>query len=381
MAKILVVDDVLVNRKLICKLVKKLDSSVELYEAGNGNDALKLIDKVEFSVIVMDVMMPQLNGIEALEIIKNEKNLLNTSIIICSAVNDVDSIQKALDLGALDYFTKPLNTEQIKVTIPLKIKNAIAFYENKKQLIQYNEMFKAQMQLAEEVQRSTIIESVESTSIKMDSKYIPCDEIGGDMFAIKQVSNKTWFIIADITGHGVAAAMMSMMIKVVFNYSVTEYLKPSEVLNALNRTLFEIFPKTFPPLITAFAGFIQENKLCYANAGHPYPIFYKKNENKVVYLEQPSFALGFDENTEYEDIDFKVSKNDFILLFTDGLYDIGKAEKYNIKYDVKLFIEDYLQKMNGDKEGMLDEIVNHFKTVDEDGFDDDVAVVSIEKVF
>lgn len=381
MAKILVVDDVLVNRKLICKLVKKLDSSVELYEAGNGKDALKLIDKVEFSVIVMDVMMPQLNGIEALEIIKNEKNLLNTSIIICSAVNDVDSIQKALDLGALDYFTKPLNTEQIKVTIPLKIKNAITFYENKKQLIQYNEMFKAQMQLAEEVQRSTIIESIESTSIKMESKYIPCDEIGGDMFAIKQVSNKTWFIIADITGHGVAAAMMSMMIKVVFNYSVTEYLKPSEVLNALNRTLFEIFPKIFPPLITAFAGFIQENKLCYANAGHPYPIFYKKNENNVAYLEQPSFALGFDENTEYEDIDFKVSKNDFILLFTDGLYDIGKTEKYNIKYDVKSFIEDYLQKMNGDKEGMLDEIVNYFETVDEDGFDDDVAVVSIEKVF
>ncbi len=381
MAKVLVVDDVQVNRKLICTIVKNLDSSVEIYESGNGKDALRLMEKVEFGVVILDVMMPKLNGIEVLEIIKKERALLNTSVIICSAVNDIKSVQKALDLGALDYFTKPLNTEQIKVTLPLKIKNAISFYEQKKQLIQYNEMFKTQMQLAEEIQRATIIDFLESSSVKMDSRYIPCNEIGGDMFAIKQVDNKNWFIISDITGHGVAAAMMSTMIKVVFNYSVVLSSRPSEVLSALNNTLFEIFQKVEPPLITAFIGFLEGDILYYANAGHPYPIFFKHKNKKAHYLEQPSFALGFMEDSEFEDAEFLMEKNDFLMLYTDGLYDIGKADEYNNQMDIKLFIESYFNSNQRIETEMLDDIIEYSKKNNEDGFDDDVAVVSIEKIY
>lgn len=380
MAKVLVVDDVLVNRKLICTIVKNLASNIEIYEAGNGRDALNLMEKFEFGLVILDVMMPKLNGIEVLEIMKKERELLNTSVIICSAVNDITSVQKALDLGALDYFTKPLNTEQIKVTLPLKIKNAISFYEQKKQLIQYNEMFKTQMQLAEEIQRATIIDFLESPSVKMDSRYIPCNEIGGDMFAIKQVNNRNWFIISDITGHGVAAAMMSTMIKVVFNYSVVSSSKPSEVLTALNNTLFEIFQKVEPPLITAFIGFLEGDTLYYANAGHPYPIFFENKNKKAYYLEQPSFALGFMENSLFENITFKMDKNDFLMLYTDGLYDIGKSDRYDDEMDIKQFVEYYFELKQNNNTEILDDIITYFKKFNEEGFDDDVAVVYIEKI-
>ena len=330
--------------------------------------------------MILDVMMPQMNGIEVLEIIKNERKLLNTSVIICSAVNDIESVQKALDLGALDYFTKPLNTEQIRVTLPLKIKNSISFYEHKKQLIQYNEMFRTQMQLAEEIQRATIIDFLESSSVKMDSKYIPCNEIGGDMFAMKQVNNKNWFIISDITGHGVAAAMMSTMIKVVFNYSVVSSSNPSEVLSILNNTLFEIFQKVEPPLITAFIGFLEDDSLHYANAGHPYPIFFENKSKIAKYLEQPSFALGFMENSIFEDLSLSIEKHDFLILYTDGLYDIGKLEGNEQKMDIKTFIEDCYnsKKINAN---LLDAMIDYFKEFNEEGFDDDVALVSIEKIY
>lgn len=380
MAKILVVDDVLVNRKLLSTIVKNLDSNIDIYEASNGREALQFMENIEFGVVILDVMMPQINGIEVLEIIKNERRLLNTSVIICSAVNDIESVQKALDLGALDYFTKPLNTEQMRVTLPLKIKNAISFYEQKKKLIQYNEMFRNQMQLAEEIQRATIIDFLESASVKMDSRYIPCNEIGGDMFAMKQVNNKNWFIISDITGHGVAAAMMSTMIKVVFNYSVVLSSNPSEVLSILNNTLFEIFQKVDPPLITAFIGFLEDDTLHYANAGHPYPIFFENKQKRIKYLEQPSFALGFLENSIFEDLSLKTEKYDFLILYTDGLYDIGKLDGNEHKMDIKAFMEDYFDsnKING--KHLLDEMIDYFEEFNEDGFDDDVALVYIEKI-
>lgn len=380
MAKILVVDDVLVNRKLLSTIVKNLDSNIDIYEASNGREALQFMENIEFGVVILDVMMPQINGIEVLEIIKNERRLLNTSVIICSAVNDIESVQKALDLGALDYFTKPLNTEQMRVTLPLKIKNAISFYEQKKQLIQYNEMFRNQMQLAEEIQRATIIDFLESASVKMDSRYIPCNEIGGDMFAMKQVNNKNWFIISDITGHGVAAAMMSTMIKVVFNYSVVLSSNPSEVLSILNNTLFEIFQKVDPPLITAFIGFLEDDTLHYANAGHPYPVFFENKQKRVKYLEQPSFALGFLENSIFEDLSLKTEKYDFLILYTDGLYDIGKLDGNEHKMDIKTFMEAYFNSNKINDKHLLDEMIDYFEEFNEDGFDDDVALVYIEKI-
>lgn len=376
MSKVLIVDDVLVNRKLICKIVKNLDSRIKIYEAGNGREALRMMDETEFGVVILDVMMPHINGIEVLKIMKKERNYTNTSVIICSAINEIESVQEALDLGALDYFTKPLNTEQIKVTLPLKIRNAVSFYEQKKQLIQYNEMFKMQMQLAEELQRATIMEKLETSSVKMRGRYIPCDEIGGDMFAMKEYEDKNWFIIADVTGHGIAAAMMSTMIKVVFNYSVVRSSKPSEVLKILNDMLFEIFQKSSPPLITAFIGFIEGNKICFSNAGHPYPVLFKNTKSYT--LEIPSFAIGFIENICYEDSEMNIMKDDFLVLYTDGLYDIGKIERYGNRKTIKTFIDDYI-KHNNSLNKMMDELVSYFKGLDENGFDDDVALVVINK--
>lgn len=379
MSKVLIVDDVLVNRKLICKIVKNLDSNIRIYEAVNGREALRLMEEIEFGVVILDVMMPHINGIEVLKIMKKERNYINTSVIICSAINEIESVQEALDLGALDYFTKPLNTEQIKVTLPLKIRNAVSFYEQKKQLIQYNEMFKMQMQLAEELQRATIMENLETSSVKMRGRYIPCDEIGGDMFAMKEYGDKTWFIIADVTGHGIAAAMMSTMIKVVFNYSVVRCSKPSEVLKILNDMLFEIFQKSSPPLITASIGFVEGKTLCFSNAGHPYPMLFKNKDIKSYVLEIPSFAIGFLENICYEDSEMSILKDDFLVLYTDGLYDMGKLERYESKKSIKTFIDDYVKHNNCSLNKMMDALISYFKGLNEDGFDDDVALVVINK--
>lgn len=379
MSKVLIVDDVLVNRKLICTIVKNLDSRIKIYEASNGREALRLMDEIEFGVVILDVMMPHINGIEVLKIMKKERNYINTSVIICSAINEIESVQEALDLGALDYFTKPLNTEQIKVTLPLKIRNAVSFYEQKKQLIEYNEMFKMQMQLAEELQRATIMENLETSSVKMRGRYIPCDEIGGDMFAMKEFENKNWFIIADVTGHGIAAAMMSTMIKVVFNYSVVRCSKPSEVLKILNDMLFEIFQKSSPPLLTAFIGFIEGRKLCFSNAGHPYPILFKNKNTKSHTLEIPSFAIGFLENILYEDSEISMLKDDFLVLYTDGLYDMGKLERYENRKTIATFIDDYIKHNNCSLNKMMDALIDYFKGLNEDGFDDDVALVVINK--
>ena len=113
MQNILIVDDLIVNRKLIRKILINSQKDVAIYEAVNGVEALDMINKMEFSVIILDVMLPDINGIDILSKIKSSPNLKDTGVIMCSAINEIESIEKALELGALDYLTKPLTVDQI----------------------------------------------------------------------------------------------------------------------------------------------------------------------------------------------------------------------------------------------------------------------------
>lgn len=123
MAKVLLCDDELMNRKVASKILKK--EGFDVVEAVNGLEALEVLKTTQVELILMDLMMPEMDGYEATEIIKNDENLSHIPLIIISALSDREAITKGLILGANEYISKPFDiTEFI-----LRVKNAVKMGE------------------------------------------------------------------------------------------------------------------------------------------------------------------------------------------------------------------------------------------------------------
>ncbi|OOM78170.1 cyclic di-GMP phosphodiesterase response regulator RpfG [Clostridium puniceum] len=132
---ILIVDDSSIERKIISQAIKKKLKDVNIFEAENGLDISNKLIKYDINACILDIMMPMKNGFEVLEEIKEDYNLMDIPVIVCTGISDKEAIEKALNLGVYDYFSKPLSEEAMKISLPLKIKNAIDLMRRKEEII------------------------------------------------------------------------------------------------------------------------------------------------------------------------------------------------------------------------------------------------------
>lgn len=132
---IMIIDDSFVERKVISQSIKERLKDVNVFEEEDGLDICHKLLRKDIHVCILDIMLPEKNGFEILEEIKEDTNVMDIPIIVCTGISDKEAIEKALTLGAYDYFTKPLSEEAIKISLPLKIKNAIDLMRRKDEII------------------------------------------------------------------------------------------------------------------------------------------------------------------------------------------------------------------------------------------------------
>jgi diguanylate cyclase (GGDEF)-like protein len=122
---ILIVDDSPIDRKIIRSVLEKRLLDINIFEADGSYDTTALLLQHDISVLILDIVMPIKTGFEILEEIKSDTALINLPVIVCTGLSDSQAIEKALSLGAYDYFTKPLSEDAMKISLPLKVRNAI----------------------------------------------------------------------------------------------------------------------------------------------------------------------------------------------------------------------------------------------------------------
>ncbi len=120
MATVLVCDDELMNRKLASKILKK--EGYDVLEATNGQEAIDLLQNNRIDLILMDLMMPKMDGYEAIKIIKKDVNTSTIPLIIISALSDKEAINKGLSLSAYEYLTKPFDLIEFRLRIANSMK-------------------------------------------------------------------------------------------------------------------------------------------------------------------------------------------------------------------------------------------------------------------
>lgn len=135
---ILIVDDENINRTILIKALSEI-KNIKVYEAENGKQALDIISKKDISLILLDIIMPVMDGFEFLENLKKSSNLKSIPIIVISALDDYQSIYKALKMGCWDYFTKPLLKDVVSKILPIKVKNILSYKNAMDQIKNINE--------------------------------------------------------------------------------------------------------------------------------------------------------------------------------------------------------------------------------------------------
>ncbi|NRT72260.1 two-component system response regulator [Clostridium beijerinckii] len=131
---ILIIDDSPIERKIIGQAIKKRFPEINIVEVENGLNISEKLIKNNIHLCILDIMMPEKNGFEVLKEINDDITLKEIPVIVCTGISDKEAIEKALNLGAYDYFTKPLSEENLKISLPLKAKNAIDLMKRKEEL-------------------------------------------------------------------------------------------------------------------------------------------------------------------------------------------------------------------------------------------------------
>jgi sigma-B regulation protein RsbU (phosphoserine phosphatase) len=267
----------------------------------------------------------------------------------------------------------------------LKIKNSLKLHEQQKIIKELNDQVETELRNANEFQNLMLPKSNEFKDLDLYIKYKPSIGIGGDFFDCTERGDELWFMIADVTGHGIVAAMISSMIKILFRSCVQyEMASPSQVLNKINKNVFDyIYEKDNISNIvfSAFVGKISEKTLFYSNAGQPYPVLYQDYRKEIVPLKGNGVNIGFFEESTYNEYQIKMNKDDMLLVYTDGLFSSGVNSDFADWPEVQYFCEDHIDLLKQDQNEFLNEILSHFAMKhrkNDSDYSDDIAIMLLK---
>jgi len=197
-------------------------------------------------------------------------------------------------------------------------KNAIIGEQNKKMI--------HELEMAGELQKSLLPDIYQIfNGVSFASKYIPSIQIGGDLYDIVTLGQGlTGFMIADVSGHGVAAALVASMFKMSFHTHAANIASPKILFHMLNDEIKSILAEDY---ITSFYLIVDrtQNTITYSNAGHPSPLFYRKATQEILELDTNGYFIGMFEDGDYEEKTISVSEGDAILLYTDCILETENA--------------------------------------------------------
>ncbi len=323
-SKILIVDDSKLNRAVIRKTLSGLD--MILTECENGEEALEQILSDKFDLVLTDTIMPKVDGIQLIKEIKQNQSLDFLPVILMTGNDSVDSKIMGLNIGADDFLQKPINQKELvaRVYSLLRLKSMHDL------LYEKNKLIENELEAAKKVQQFIIPEHFDFIEYpKVSGFYKPMEDIGGDFYDCYNLPRgKKGFLIADVTGHGIPAALVVTMTKMIFNIYASQFLSTKDLFNLVNNEVHDLL-LTGQYLSSFYAIYDPRKQIIrFSNAGHVLPLLYKSRTGKIYEIDtEKGFFIGIVKDCEYDQKAVKIEKGDRLLMYTDGLTELKNEVK------------------------------------------------------
>jgi sigma-B regulation protein RsbU (phosphoserine phosphatase) len=356
-AKILVVDDEPDLEALIRQRFRKKIQTEEFQFifAHNGVDALeKLHQNSDIDLVLTDINMPEMDGLTLLLKLTEHDAVLKAVVI--SAYDDMENIRKAMNHGAFDFLTKPIDFRDLDVTIDKALRELLAI----KQALQTRDQLVAlqkELSVAAKIQQSILPQSLplfpERKDFEIYAEMIPARSVGGDFYDFFLIDEEMLgFVIADVSGKGVPAAIFMAMSRALLKATALTGVSPDDCLQHVNRLLCSesdsgLFVTLFYGILHTRTGTVE-----YSIGGH-HPPYLLQSTGSIRAIENVGgMVMGVMGDAEYQAGTVDLQPGDGLLLYTDGVTEARDARQ-NFFSEQRL--EEILQRVNSSS---LQEVIN-----------------------
>jgi phosphoserine phosphatase RsbU/P len=356
--RILVVDDNDDNRYTLT-LYLDLEGYANVETAADGEKAITRLGQSSFDLLLLDVMMPNVDGYAVLTWLKGQPRLRDLPVIMISALNEVNSVVRCIELGAVDYLTKPFNPVLLKARLGSslerkRLQDELRFHLGR---LEYELEHARQLQLG--MVPSVFPPPTPDRPIATFASMVPAHEVGGDLYDFFDLDDGTiCFLVGDVSGKGMPAALFMARAKSLIRI-VTELIDgtagPAEIIARVNRDLCQNNSEMM--FVTLFFGMLNQRtgSLKFCNAGHNLPyLLIGDTIGPVEDIKGP--VLGVRPNAHYQTGHLVMAPATTIYLYTDGV-----TEAMNEKDE--LYSEERLESVLRDVRGAdCTEVINAVTT-------------------
>ena len=327
--KILVVDDEPDLEHLMTQRLRRdvRAGRFQLVFAHNGADALaKLAADREINMVLSDINMPEMDGLTLLDQIPNVDP--NIRAVIVSAYGDMQNIRTAMNRGAFDFVTKPIDFNDLRITIDKTLKHLAVLREALKTRDTLVAL-QNELEVASKMQQSILPASFpETPAYEIFGNMEAAREVGGDFFDVITLEDgRMGIAIADVSGKGVPAALFMMSSRTLLKGAAIGTPQPGDVLREVNSLLSEdndslMFVTLFYAVYDPASG-----KLSYANGGHNPPLIVHPDGSSEELPTTEGVALGVMGDLDYEQGEIELAPGDTAVLYTDGVSEAMNASE------------------------------------------------------
>ncbi len=323
-ARIMVVDDEPDLELLIRQMFRKKIRSKEFdfVFAHSGVEAIEKLKKDSgIDIVLTDINMPEMDGLTLLDKL-SELDLLLKAVIV-SAYGDMENIRTAMNRGAFDFVTKPIDLTDLETTINKSLKELQTLKEairSRDQLVEIQH----ELELAKEIQMSILPQSFppfpDRKEFDIHARMIAAREVGGDLYDFFPVDkHRIGFTVGDVSGKGVPAAMLMAVSRTSLKAKATEGSPADACLAALNNILAEdSLPHMFITILYCVVD-TRNGNLEYCNGGHNFPYLLRRDGQVTEIEKMGGMLVGFRKNEEYECETLSLEAGDSVFLYTDGV--------------------------------------------------------------
>jgi sigma-B regulation protein RsbU (phosphoserine phosphatase) len=322
--KILVTDDDAMSRRLLIRALTSAGFVCE--EAANGSEALQKLRQEVPALLLLDFDMPGLNGAEVLKRLRVDDNpqIAQLPTIMLTGHGGEESEVLCLEAGADDFATKPINQAVLlaRIETHLRLRSMREQLQNQNdELEDWRSNTERDLEAARLTQQSLIPQKpplLEGWEVA--AAYRPVIQVGGDIYGWLRMSDgRTLFWMADATGHGASAALLTTLAKLLFHHGIVEHTKPSEIMRAVNNDFRSIFGARNFMTAMCVAVDPKTGRTTVVGAGHP-PLLVRRKSGATESIPSSAPPLGLVEDSGFTETNVDLARGDSFFLYTDGLY-------------------------------------------------------------
>jgi sigma-B regulation protein RsbU (phosphoserine phosphatase) len=311
--RILVVDDVKAN---VDVLVEALKDDYKLSVALNGESALKSVSKTAPDLILLDIMMPGIDGYEVCRQLRAAPATREIPVMFLSSLEDIADKTRGFEVGGNDYLTKPFEILEVKARVRSLVK-AKAYADAVKETMERD------LRIAREIQMGILPADLErsttGTGLDIHAMLEPAQQVGGDLYEVLRAGDRVVVALGDVSGKGIPASLFMAVTMTLLRSMAREFASPEEVLRRVNDELSASNPRGMFVTLCVTVFDLKTGLVTCASAGHHSAVHLGPARSPQFVFSSSGPVLGLLPGASFSNETLSFERGETLVLFSDGV--------------------------------------------------------------